>query len=48
MAKGQQRAMEIERHEAGAIAKKRCTILDRATLLKKGIKIPDPNQFMWT
>jgi hypothetical protein len=30
------------------VAKRRCAILDKATLLKKGIKIPDPKQFMWT
>ncbi len=28
--------------------KRRCMILDRITLLEKGIKIPDPKQFMWT
>jgi hypothetical protein len=30
------------------IAKRRRAILDRATLLEKGIKIPDPKWFMWT
>ncbi len=30
------------------ITKRRCIILDRATFLEKGIKIPDPEQFMWT
>ncbi len=28
--------------------KTRCVILDIATFLEKGIKIPDPKQFMWT
>ncbi len=28
--------------------KKRRTILDKATLLEKGIKIPDPERFVWT
>jgi hypothetical protein len=40
--------MEMERPEAEVIAKKRGVILDRATLLEKGIKILDPKQFMWT
>jgi hypothetical protein len=40
--------MEIERRETEVIAKRRCAILDKVTLLKKGIKIPNPNQFMWT
>ncbi len=30
------------------VAKRRCAILYRATLLEKGIKIPDPDRFMWT
>jgi hypothetical protein len=30
------------------VAKRRCTILDRVTLLEKGIKIPNPEHFMWT
>jgi hypothetical protein len=30
------------------VAKRRCAILDKATLLKKGFKILDPNRFMWT
>jgi hypothetical protein len=34
--------MEMERHESKVVAKTRCTILDRATLLEKGIKIPNP------
>jgi hypothetical protein len=31
-----------------AIVKRRRAILDRATLLEKGIKIPDAECFMWT
>ncbi len=46
--KAQQRVMEMERCESKAIAKRRHVILDRATLLEKGIKILNPNWFMWT
>jgi len=28
--------------------KRRCAIMDKATLLDKGIKIPNPKRFMWT
>jgi hypothetical protein len=35
--------MEMERCESKAIAKRRHVILDRATLLEKGIKILNPN-----
>ncbi len=38
----------MEQHEAKAITKKRPAILDRATLLEKDIKIPDPKHLMWT
>jgi TPP-dependent indolepyruvate ferredoxin oxidoreductase alpha subunit len=48
MAKTQQKAMEMERRESEVVAKRRCIIMDRATLLEKGIKIPDPDRFMWT
>jgi len=48
MAEAQQRVMEMERRETKAVMKRRCTILDRATLLDKGIKILDPKRFMWT
>lgn len=48
MAEAQQRAMEIDKHELKTITKKRCAILDKATLLEKGIKIPNLKQFMWT
>jgi hypothetical protein len=41
MAKAQRRAMEMERHELEGVAKIRCAILDKTTLLEKGIKIPD-------
>jgi hypothetical protein len=41
MAKAQQRVMEMEKHESETIAKKRHTILNKTTLLKKGIKILD-------
>jgi hypothetical protein len=40
--------MEIERRELKATAKKIHAILDKATFLKKGIKIPNLEQFMWT
>ncbi len=48
MAKAHQKVMEIERCESEAITKRRCVILDKVTLLEKGIKIPDPKQLMWT
>jgi len=48
MVEAQQRAMEVERHEAEVIMKRRCIILDKTTLLEKGIKILDPKRFMWT
>jgi hypothetical protein len=47
MAKTQQRAMEMERCEQKAVAK-RNVILDKTTLLEKGVKIPNPEQSMWT
>jgi hypothetical protein len=40
--------MEVEEHEVEVVAKKKHAILDRATLLEKCIKIPDPEHFMWT
>jgi hypothetical protein len=43
MAKAQRRAMEMERLELKVVAKKRHAILNKATLLDKGIKIPDPD-----
>jgi hypothetical protein len=42
MVKAQQKVMEMKRCESKAIAKKRHTILDKATFLKKGIKILNP------
>jgi hypothetical protein len=48
MVEAQQRAMEMERWELEVVAKRRHAILDRATLLEKGIKISDLEQFMWT
>jgi hypothetical protein len=39
IAKTQQRAMKIERHESEAIAQRKCAILNIPTLLEKGIKI---------
>jgi hypothetical protein len=48
MTKAQQRVMEMERHELEAVVKRRCPILDKVKLLEKGIKILDPNRFMWT
>jgi hypothetical protein len=40
--------MEMEQREAKAVVKRRHVILDKPTLLKKGIKIPDLERFMWT
>jgi hypothetical protein len=48
MAKAQQRAIEMERCEVKIVTKKRHEILEKATLLEKGIKIPDLEQSMWT
>jgi hypothetical protein len=31
-----------------AVAKRRCAILDKTTLMDKGIKIPNHEHFMWT
>jgi hypothetical protein len=40
--------MKIDMRALGAIEVRTCTtIMDRATLLNKGIHIVDPNQFMW-
>ncbi len=38
----------MERHEAEAVVKKKHTILKRATLFQKGVKIPNLECFMWT
>ncbi len=48
MAKAQQRAMQMERHELEVITRKIHTMLDKVTFLNKGIKILNPKQFMWT
>jgi hypothetical protein len=48
MVEAQRRAMEIKRRELEVVAKRRCVILDRATLMEKGIKILDLVRFMWT
>ncbi len=48
MAKARQREMELERCELEIVAKRRHAILNKATLLEKGIKILDLDQLMWT
>jgi len=48
MVEAQQKVMEMERHEVEVVMKRRCAILDKATLLEKGIKILDPKRFMRT
>ncbi len=48
MAKAQRRLMEMEQCEMEAVAKRRCAILDKTTLMDKGIKIPNYEHFMWT
>jgi hypothetical protein len=40
--------MEIKSHESKVVKKKRHAILEITTLLEKGIKIPNPQRFMWT
>jgi hypothetical protein len=40
--------MEMEQREVEAVVRRKCIIMDRATLLEKGIKILDPELFMWT
>jgi hypothetical protein len=42
MAKAQQSVMEMEQREVEVVVKRRHAILNRATLLKEGIKIPNP------
>ncbi len=48
MVEAQRKAMEMERYEVEVVAKIKCIILNRVTLLDKGIKILDPKRFMWT
>ncbi len=38
----------MERRELEVVAKRRHLIVDKVTLLEKGIKILDLDQFMWT
>jgi late competence protein required for DNA uptake (superfamily II DNA/RNA helicase) len=38
----------MEQHEVEAVAKRKRAILNRTTILEKGIKIPDLERFMWT
>jgi hypothetical protein len=41
-------AMEINMNALGVTkAKRGATIMNKATFLDKGIRIPNPNQFMW-
>jgi hypothetical protein len=47
MTEAQLRAMEIEMRESNATTKRIHAIMDRATLLEKGIHILDLEQFMW-
>jgi hypothetical protein len=39
--------MEMERRELEVVVKRRRAILDITTLLEKGIKIPNPDRFLW-
>ncbi len=48
MVETQRRVMEMQRCESKTIAKKRHTIMYKTTLLEKGIKISNLEQFMWT
>jgi hypothetical protein len=48
MAEAQRRVMEIERRGSKVVTKKRRVILDKVTLVEKGIKIPNLERFMWT
>jgi hypothetical protein len=48
MAETQQNVMEMEQREVEVVMKRRCAILDKTTLLEKGIKILDLERFMWT
>jgi hypothetical protein len=46
--KVQPNAMEINMSVLGSIeVRKLATIMDKATLLDKGIRIPDLDRFMW-
>jgi hypothetical protein len=48
MVEAHRRAMEMEKCESEVVVKKKNTILNKATLMEKGIKIPNLKQFMWT
>jgi hypothetical protein len=48
MAEAQQRAMEMERRELKVVVKRKRVILHITTVLEKGIKILNLEQFMWT
>jgi hypothetical protein len=48
MVEAHQRAMEMEKCESEVVVKKKNTILNKTTLMEKGIKIPNFKQFMWT
>jgi hypothetical protein len=48
MAKAQQRATKMQRHESKVAVKRKHAILDRTTLMEKGIKILDLVRFVWT
>jgi hypothetical protein len=40
--------MEMEQHEVKVATRRRCIVLDRATILETNIKIPDPKRIIWT
>jgi hypothetical protein len=48
MVEAQQRAMEMERRELKVVVKRKRVILHITTVLEKGIKILNLEQFMWT
>jgi len=48
MIEAQRKVMEMERREVKIVTMRRRAILGKATLLEKGIKIPDLERFMWT
>jgi predicted transglutaminase-like protease len=48
LTKVQPSAMEIDMNALGSTkVKRRATIMDKATLLDKGICIPNPDRYMW-
>jgi DNA-directed RNA polymerase subunit RPC12/RpoP len=48
MAKYNEGRWRSKRCESKIVVKRRHAIMDKATLLEKGIKILDPERFMWT